>query len=83
MPKPRKSAFEEPYIEIIDRLIARRLELGITQADLGAAYGEDQSFISRVERRQRRIDVYEFVRFCQLLKIAPSDILDPLYRQQR
>ena len=82
MPKPRKSPFDQGYIGIIDRLIARRLELDMTQTDLGAAYGEDQSFISRVERRQRRIDVYEFVRFCQLLQILPSDILDPLYHQQ-
>ena len=82
MPKARKSAFEAPYIEIIDRLIARRLELGMTQAELGAAYGEDQSFISRVERRQRRIDVYEYVRFCRVLVLHPSEILDPIYAQE-
>ena len=75
MPSPRKSAFDEPYIEIIDRLIARRKELGITQVELGAAYGEDQSFISRVERRQRRIDAWEFVRFCRILKIEPGTAL--------
>jgi transcriptional regulator with XRE-family HTH domain len=78
MPKPRKSAFDAPYIEIIDRLIARRLELKITQADFGGAYGEDQSFVSRVERRQRRLDVYEFVRWCRILDFKPSEILDAL-----
>lgn len=78
MPKPRKSPFEQPYIQIIDRLIARREELGMTQADLGAAFGEDQSFISRVERRQRRIDVWEFVRLCRLLQLMPSDVIDGL-----
>lgn len=78
MPKPRKSAFDAPYIEIIDRLIARRLELKITQVDFGAAYGEDQSFVSRVERRQRRMDVYEFVRWCRLLDLKPSEVLDEL-----
>jgi transcriptional regulator with XRE-family HTH domain len=76
MPKPRKSAFSPQYQGIIDRLIDRRRELDMTQAELGAAYGEDQSFISRVERRQRRIDVYEFVRFCRALGIKPSSILD-------
>lgn len=75
MPKPRKSAFDEPYIEIIDRLIARRKEIGMTQTDLGEAYGEDQSFVSRIERRQRRIDVWEFVRLCRLLSIDPSELL--------
>ncbi|HEY6815853.1 MAG TPA: helix-turn-helix transcriptional regulator [Croceibacterium sp.] len=75
MPKPRKSAFEDGYIAIIDRLIARRRELRMTQVDLGEAYGENQSFISRVERRQRRIDVWEFVQFCRVLKVNPGDVL--------
>lgn len=75
MPKPRKSAFEAPYIEIIDRLIARRQEIGMSQADLGRAYGEDQPFISRIERRQRRLDVWEFVRFCRVLNIEPGEVL--------
>ena len=75
MPKPRKSAFEEPYIAIIDRLIERRRELEMTQADLAKVYGEDQSFVSRIERRQRRLDVYEYVRFCRALEIDPAAIL--------
>ncbi len=75
MPQPRKSAFEEPYIAIIDRLSDRRQELTITQAELGERFGEDQSFISRVERRQRRIDVWEFVRLCRLLDLDPSAVL--------
>jgi len=76
MPKPRKSAFSAPYVELIGRLAKRRHDLGMTQADLGTAYGEDQSFISRVERCQRRIDVYEFVRLCRILHLEPSEILD-------
>ena len=75
MPKPRKSAFEAPYIEIIDRLIARRHELGMSQSDLARAYGEDQPFVSRVERKQRRVDVYEFVRLCRVLNLEPGTVL--------
>jgi transcriptional regulator with XRE-family HTH domain len=78
MPKPRKSVFDAPYIEIIDRLVARRRELEMTQADLAKAFGEDQSFISRVERRQRRIDVYEFVRLCRALRVDPATVLKGL-----
>jgi predicted transcriptional regulator len=78
MPTPRKSAFEAPYIEIIDRLIARRRELGMSQTDLAKAYGEEQPFISRVERRQRRVDVWEYVRFCRALRIEPGELLKDL-----
>jgi transcriptional regulator with XRE-family HTH domain len=72
MPKPRKSLFAEPYAQIIRDLISRRHELGMTQAELASAYGEDQSFISRVERLQRRLDVYEYAVFCGILKIDPG-----------
>jgi transcriptional regulator with XRE-family HTH domain len=78
MPKPRKSLFDLEYMQIVDRLIARRKELGMTQIDVAIAYGEDQSFISRIERKQRRIDVFEFVRFCRVLKLIPGQVLDPL-----
>lgn len=81
MPKPRKSAFEPGYIAIIERLIARRREISMTQVELAVLYGEDQSFISRVERLQRRIDVWEFVQFCVALKLAPSEVLDPLFKK--
>ena len=82
MPKARKSEFEISYIEIVESLVARRHELGMTQAELATSYGEDQSFISRVERRQRRIDVYEYLRFCRALQIHPSVILDPIYERE-
>lgn len=75
MPKPRKSAFDEGYVAIIERLIDRRLEIQMTQTELGAAYGEDQSFISRVERRQRRIDVWEYVRLCKALGLDAGETL--------
>ncbi len=80
MPKPRKSLFADPYIEIVQRLIARRKELGMTQWDLAKAYGEDQSFISRIERMQRRLDVYEFTVFCRILQVDPGDFLRPVWQ---
>lgn len=78
MPQSRKSAFEDGYTRIIDHLIERRRELGMTQTQLAEVYGEDQSFISRVERKQRRIDVWEYVRLCQALDLAPGPFLDAL-----
>ncbi len=82
MPKPRKSLFTAPYIEIIERLIERRKGLGMTQWDLANAYGEDQSFISRIERFQRRLDVYEYTVFCRILDIDPGEILKPIWARQ-
>ncbi|MCG5244110.1 multiprotein-bridging factor 1 family protein [Azospirillum doebereinerae] len=79
MPKPRKSLFADPYIEIVHRLIERRKALGVTQWDLAKAYGEDQSFISRIERCQRRLDVYEFTVMCRILGVEPGEFLRPVW----
>lgn len=79
MPQPRKSVFEEPYQTIVRRLIERRKLIGMTQWGLAKAYGEDQSFISRIERMQRRLDVYEYTVFCRILGIDPGEILRPIW----
>lgn len=50
----------------------------MTQLEVAEAFGEDQSFISRVERKQRRIDVWEFVRWCRVLNLHPGQVLDDL-----
>jgi transcriptional regulator with XRE-family HTH domain len=81
VPYPRKSAFDPGYRAIIDRLVERRSEIGMSQSALGKLYGEDQSFVSRVERRQRRIDVWEFVRWCRALGVKPGDVLAGLEEQ--
>lgn len=72
MPKPRKTIFHEAYLAVIAELVERRQSLGITQAELARAFGEDQSFMSRVERGQRRLDVFEYAVLCELLGIEPG-----------
>lgn len=75
MPTDRKSIHAAPYIAIVDRLIARRKELKMNQTELGRRFGENQAFISSLERRQRRIDMWEFVRLCRALNLEPADVL--------
>ena len=36
----------------VDRIRLRRLELRLTQADVGKAIGQDQAYISKIERGQ-------------------------------
>lgn len=78
MQNSRKTPFEQPYIAIIDGLVRRRKQIGISQIELAAVLGCDQSFVSRIERRQRRLDVWEYVQFCRALEINPGKLLDDL-----
>lgn len=50
-----------------------RIEKGIRQQDLAAALGEPQSFISKVESGERRLDLLELRKFCLALGTSLTD----------
>ena len=54
---------------LIELLIAKRKEAGLTQTDLAKRLGEYQSFVARMELGQRRVDVVEFLAIAQELNI--------------
>ena len=55
-----KSVFTGAHQHLVNALIEARKRSGLTQAQLAAKVGKDQSFISIIERSQRRVDVLEF-----------------------
>jgi len=65
------SIHSKEYREIIQRLIAARLDAGFTQVQAGLKLKKPQSYISKIERSERRIDVVELN---QLLKIYKKSL---------
>ena len=57
--------------------LARR-EAGVTQMELSRALGKPQSFVSKYESGERRLDVVEFITICEALSIAPTRIIKRL-----
>lgn len=55
-----------------------RRAAGLKQADLSALIGKHQSYISDIERGQRRIDVLELFVIARALKLRPSDFYEKL-----
>lgn len=70
-----KDAHDPAYSAVLKSLVARRKALGITQVDLAQAMGTDQSQISKFERRERRIDLIDYLRFCVALGVEPGELL--------
>ena len=61
------SATRSPrYRQFLARLRAARLEAGLTQADAARALGKPQSYLSKCESGERRVDVVELERFARL-----------------
>ncbi|MEL7040491.1 MAG: helix-turn-helix transcriptional regulator [Pseudomonadota bacterium] len=61
-------------------LIAARKNAGHTQAEVAKMLGEHQSFVSRLESGERRVDVIEFIELCDLLRVDASKVIRDLIR---
>ena len=68
-----KSAFTEAHRILVSALAQTRRDMGVQQVELAAQLGKDQSYISNIERGQRRVDVIEFCEIARALKIDPVD----------
>jgi len=73
-----KSIFTSEYGFVLERLVSARKAAGLTQSQLAQKLGKPQSFVSKIERHERRLDVVEFVVMCKALDIAPQTILADL-----
>ena len=60
----QKSINSQTYGIFLDHLRETREKANITQAKLAERLGETQSFVSKCERGERRIDVAELREFC-------------------
>lgn len=65
-----KSIHSRIYQRIIARLRTKREEKGISQKQLGDKTGYPQSYISKIETCERRMDVLELIKICEALDIS-------------
>ncbi|MGH9461942.1 MAG: helix-turn-helix domain-containing protein [Vicinamibacteria bacterium] len=61
--------------EIAQRLRDARRRRGMTQVELAARLGTNQTYVSSVERASRGLTVQQLVRLCRALRISPEEIL--------
>jgi transcriptional regulator with XRE-family HTH domain len=55
-----------------------RVEAGLRQTDLARRLGKPQSFVSKYESGERRLDVLELRRICQVVGISLQDFVQRL-----
>jgi transcriptional regulator with XRE-family HTH domain len=66
-----KSLYSPAYMRFLTLLKQARTEAGLTQSKAAHRLGKPQSFISKCESGERRVDVVEFLQFCRLYKVDP------------
>ena len=64
-----KSIFSREYDVFLRRLRDARRRAGLTQVQLAERLGQTQSFVSKCERGERRLDIVETRAFCMAIGV--------------
>ena len=74
-----KTLYGPEYTQLRQLLVAARERAGLTQAELAARLNRAQSFVSKYEKGERRLDVVEFVHACSCIGVdAPRLLADAI-----
>ncbi len=76
--KIKKSIHAKEYHSVISMIREYRESKGFTQKELAAKIGTDQTFISKVENSERRLDIIELRTICKALDISLVDFIQEL-----
>lgn len=73
---------KKTYIEQANRLTIllreMRVKAGLTQTELAARIGKDQTFVSKYESGGRRLDMLEVREICQALGVSLQEFVKRL-----
>lgn len=75
-----KSAFTQKYERFRALLVGAREGAGLTQVALAKKLGRPQSFVSKYERGERRLDIVEFLEVTEALGADPLRLVRALRR---
>lgn len=70
-----KTIHDQRYIEVIALLRKARERAGRTQSEVAQILGRPQSYVSKVETCERRIDVVELLQLCRIIGVTLAEII--------
>ena len=77
-PKRRKAVRTPKYIQLRHLLVEARTKAGLSQDALADRLGRPQSYVSKFERGERRLDVVEFFEVMDALHVDGFKFLKTL-----
>ena len=79
----QRTIYSKENQRLLDLMIQARLKVGITQAELAKRLDKPQSFVSKYENGERRLDVVELITVCKVLKVDARKIFNRVLRLMR
>ncbi len=73
-----KSIYSKEYSLFLEDLRSARETKGLTQSEIAERLHQTQSFVSKAERGERRLDVVELRAFCAALEISFAGFISKL-----
>jgi len=78
-----KTIYSDANKILLDWLSGKRLLLGITQQQLSEKLNRPQSFVSKYENGERRLDLIELIDICNALSSDPHELLDAIIKKAK
>jgi transcriptional regulator with XRE-family HTH domain len=72
----QKAIHSSEYKKILEKLRGARLRGGFSQGIVAEKLGKPQSYISKIERGERRIDIMELKQITAMYGVQISDIFE-------
>ncbi len=69
------SVYNDDYKKLIERLRQARLDAGLSQQVVADELNKPQSYVSKVESGDRRLDIIEVKEFAKLYKKKLEDLI--------
>lgn len=76
-----KSVFTKRYRIFREELVKTRENAGLSQDQLAKRIGWDQTYVSKIERGVRRVDVIELIAVCEAIGIDAADFMKTLLQR--
>ena len=76
-----KSLFTKRYTIFREYLQQARIDAGLSQDELAKKMGWDQTYISKIERGVRRVDLIELMGVCDALGVDAVEFVRDLHRK--
>jgi len=77
-----KSVHTKNYARFLQLLVQVRKNAGITQEEVAARLGRHQSFVSKYENGERRVDLIEFLDIAEAIGFEPVSFMRKIQKSR-